>query len=791
MFTPKRDDGLEPDSIGAIARQSAERTGRKGKHAPTTVGLPRIPVYDNGGDVSIAASKRLQASGDAGLQSILNSPDEQPLIPSKSTNPTEKAQPTLTDELIPLAREQYAEHKVTAKEDAPQAKPTYMPGSGSVEAAPTMPRIAVDLSKAPVYDDGGDVDVNDGKHQVAVLQDGEKVLAPEEAAQYKAEHGETKQQPASEAVGQPAVGRSVSKPTDLAPLIPTEEAKAPEEKATQGQVLGQEWLKRIGVKPAEPSTSNITESSSLPKIALPKEEHQETVGGPLISGASSTETPSEQRDLRNMERRAQTDSLEQQRQKALAQGDLATADRLAVAKSELQKTPWSDRGTLSKFGKIASTVGNIAGDIVSPNVMALIPGTDLNRALKERSAFNRITPETEADVREAQAANARAEVNAGPAEKPAEYEIKTDDQGRMWRVDKLSKQPPQLITFDKSGAPTLTGAPAGEQPTFGKKTEKGMDAPANETQQSEFTTQLATIAPALSPEQRNTFAFPKGYTPTLKEIEENKKLLREANESKLAGKREDLANQTAQAALNKRSLEEKVIEQIAKDIAPMDIDSLSKLKDITSMRSDQRSLIYARAKELNPEFNTAEVDRKVKMLDNFTNGKDAQNIQSFGTFFEHAGNASHIVNDLRNGVTPKVVNVALNKLESEGWGTTAVQLSAALEPVRKEFEGFLLGGRALYADDRKAAETILSDSSTPAQIQAALKVMAHTAGARYNEMNNRFKNTMKVDLSESVGGLPDEAYNGAEAVGITELGGKTLRDGKHGYGWYKTSAEEK
>jgi len=42
---------------------------------------------------------------------------------------------------------------------------------------------------APVYDDGGEVDVNDGKHQTAILKDGERVLTPEENEQYKREHG--------------------------------------------------------------------------------------------------------------------------------------------------------------------------------------------------------------------------------------------------------------------------------------------------------------------------------------------------------------------------------------------------------------------------------------------------------------------------------------------------------------------------------------------------------------------------------------------------------------------------
>lgn len=55
----------------------------------------------------------------------------------------------------------------------------------AIKPTPTAPIAQL----APVYDDGGDVDVNDGKHQVAVLEDGERVLTPEQNEQYKKEHG--------------------------------------------------------------------------------------------------------------------------------------------------------------------------------------------------------------------------------------------------------------------------------------------------------------------------------------------------------------------------------------------------------------------------------------------------------------------------------------------------------------------------------------------------------------------------------------------------------------------------
>lgn len=79
---------------------------------------------------------------------------------------------------------------------------------------------------APLYDQGGDVDVNDGQHQVAVLKDGEKVLTPEEATQYKAEHKEE-----GAPVGFP--GMVLPNPNHIEPVLDTD-IKPETEKITGG-----------------------------------------------------------------------------------------------------------------------------------------------------------------------------------------------------------------------------------------------------------------------------------------------------------------------------------------------------------------------------------------------------------------------------------------------------------------------------------------------------------------------------------------------------------------------------
>lgn len=197
---------------------------------------------------------------------------------------------------------------------------------------------------------------------------------------------------------------------------------------------------------------------------------------------------------------------------------------------------------------------------------------------------------------------------------------------------------------------------------------------------------------------------------------------------------------------------------------------MTRIKDVTSLRGNERMILYARAKKINPNFNPAETDRKIKMLDYYANGKGANNLQSFNIFLEHGGQAAEAINQI-SLTQSKLLNKPLNWWRKNVSGNPAyVNLIGALEPVRKEFEGFLLGGRALYAEDRKSAETILSDDSSPAQIAAALKRMAHTAQARANEENYRYKKVIGKDMEDL---YSPEAIAGAQKMGVAPATGKS------------------
>lgn len=206
-------------------------------------------------------------------------------------------------------------------------------------------------------------------------------------------------------------------------------------------------------------------------------------------------------------------------------------------------------------------------------------------------------------------------------------------------------------------------------------------------------------------------------------------------------------------------LKAQAIETAAQSVAH---GELTRLRDMAGMRGEDRLLIFNRAKQLNPQLNLSEIDRKIKMEDDLSNGKLGQNVQSFGTFLEHAGEASDMVNNYR-ATNMKFINTTVNKLRDQFGDAAYTQYTAALEPVRQEAASFLKNGHATLAEDRVAADKILSDNATPAQQQAAIKQLGHTVKARYNEANFRYKRTMGHDMEDV---LSPEALQGAQKIGI-------------------------
>lgn len=133
-------------------------------------------------------------------------------------------------------------------------------------------------------------------------------------------------------------------------------------------------------------------------------------------------------------------------------------------------------GTLGKIGHALAKVGNIAGNIVAPGTMSLIPGTELNRARRESAAGEEEakaeTRESEGALKETQRKNLESEI----AERGQPKE-QTPEQEAYEYEKEHGKTPPEAFE-------TVKGA--GKQPREGEIPLGVQIAPLNKMLENRF-----------------------------------------------------------------------------------------------------------------------------------------------------------------------------------------------------------------------------------------------------------------------------------------------------------------
>ncbi len=210
---------------------------------------------------------------------------------------------------------------------------------------------------------------------------------------------------------------------------------------------------------------------------------------------------------------------------------------------------------------------------------------------------------------------------------------------------------------------------------------------------------------------------------------------------------------------------EETLKRVAQGLANGDF---TRIRDIASLRGDQRIRLYDMVKQMNPKFNTSEIDRRIKMQDAIDNGQDGKNLQSFGQFLEHAGDAVTAFKGIEN-TNAALLNKSINWFRAQAKSSPEYRnLLAAIEPVKKEFETFLLNNRALYVEDRKSADAILNEDLPLKDALEAIRTMGHAAQARFTELNYRYKRLMGKDIDDP---FSPEAVAGAQKIGINLTGG--------------------
>lgn len=159
---------------------------------------------------------------------------------------------------------------------------------------------------------------------------------------------------------------------------------------------------------------------------------------------------------------------------ATESGKLQTeVNRLRDERANPWGSPENHPGFWGKLGHVASRIGNIAGDIVAPSTVGLIPGTELNRQIVEANAERKLEgakkAESETGLRGAEEKNVESETKKREVEnkqtlvEDAEKNIVgwQDEQGQQHSLDD-PKTPEAIKTIALQSKGTKAG------PTFEK-----------------------------------------------------------------------------------------------------------------------------------------------------------------------------------------------------------------------------------------------------------------------------------------------------------------------------------
>jgi hypothetical protein len=210
------------------------------------------------------------------------------------------------------------------------------------------------------------------------------------------------------------------------------------------------------------------------------------------------------------------------------------------------------------------------------------------------------------------------------------------------------------------------------------------------------------------------------------------------------------------------------VQQAARNVVSGD---LTNLKDITSMRGGQRTAMFnaihdeAVSQGKNPnDWGPAALKTKADMWEDYREGKTSNNITAFDAFLGHANDAMDANDAWRRSGSP-LINKPLTWLAKNADNdTNYTAFTTALEPVRKEFMSFLNANRAEHEGDIKTMGTVLSDSSTPAQIETALKQLGKSADIRLAAIGRKYQNTMGTSFPNLIS---DDGKQTLQRMGIT------------------------
>jgi hypothetical protein len=177
-------------------------------------------------------------------------------------------------------------------------------------------------------------------------------------------------------------------------------------------------------------------------------------------------------------------------------------------------------------------------------------------------------------------------------------------------------------------------------------------------------------------------------------------------------------------------------------------------------------------KQINPNFSEQQYRATASAYKDATTGKTKDAVQQYNNFIQHSAEAVDVLTALKDGRGVNAWNTALNKAETAGWGTDANRIKSALAPVRGEIALLLSGGYKPGEDEQAVYHTILSDSSTSAQISESLQQLGEMGTVRLDNINEGYKRVSGKNLPRII---DQKTLDAARHVGVSSKAYGTLQ----------------
>ena len=178
---------------------------------------------------------------------------------------------------------------------------------------------------------------------------------------------------------------------------------------------------------------------------------------------------------------------------------------------------------------------------------------------------------------------------------------------------------------------------------------------------------------------------------------------------------------------------------LAMNDGTLDIDKIAPNRTYKGGQTMTLEQMAGIVKQLNPQFSEQNYRLMSKELAATLPGtKKGDSIEQYNNVLQHAAELQDTMLAVGGQRPAKFYNTALNMMEKEGWGTDPANITAAMEPLKGEFELLMSGGYKPSEEMQAQYNVIINPASTPNQIGVALKKMAAVGGIRLQNMDETY-----------------------------------------------------